>query len=208
MFDASFFPEGDSLRNHLSKEILELLETRLALFSLTISSVERYRPLYLAMQLDEMKRQKQGIFPIYGIDRYFYQKAKDRKGILGLQSVEFVSNFMKGLSDSEQELVLYKSLIELDKPEKDSQQMLEVWLKGNTERMESMQTASQLFDDPRLKLTSEKIDGETIKNIFTKIEGFLTSGRTFFVVVGTGYLLGKKGVIELLKNEGYKVKQL
>ncbi len=208
LFETAFFPDGDTLKNHLSKEILGLLEIRLALFSLSISDVERYRPFYLATKLDEMKKQKQGIFPVYGINRYFYQKAKEKKVLLGLESIEIVAKFFKSLSDSEQELLLYKTLINLDQPEKDSEQLFEAWIKGDTKGMEFMLTASQLFEDPRLKSTSEKMAAEKTKNIVTKIEGFLTAHRTFFVIVEASSLIGKKGAIELLKEKGYKVRQL
>ncbi|RJQ38322.1 MAG: hypothetical protein C4550_06760 [Nitrospiraceae bacterium] len=41
-----------------------------------------------------------------------------------------------------------------------------------------------------------------------KIEEFLKTKETYFVVVGAGHLVGNKGIIELLKRKGYPVEQI
>ena len=45
-------------------------------------------------------------------------------------------------------------------------------------------------------------------NMARQIKGFLDQGETYFVVLGAAHLIGKGGVVELLKNEGFKVDQL
>jgi hypothetical protein len=42
----------------------------------------------------------------------------------------------------------------------------------------------------------------------SKIQGYLNSGGTYFVIVGSGHLIGERGVVELLKAKGYEVEQL
>jgi len=42
----------------------------------------------------------------------------------------------------------------------------------------------------------------------SKIEGYLNSNGSYFVIVGAGHLVGKRGIVELLKNKGYGVEQL
>jgi len=42
----------------------------------------------------------------------------------------------------------------------------------------------------------------------SKIEEFLRTKETYFVVVGAGHLVGKKGIIEMLRGKGYPVEQL
>ena len=41
-----------------------------------------------------------------------------------------------------------------------------------------------------------------------KIEGYLEEDETYFVIIGAGHLVGKKGIIEILEDKGYTVKQL
>ena len=41
----------------------------------------------------------------------------------------------------------------------------------------------------------------------SKIEGYLKTKETYFVVVGAGHLVGSKGIIQMLKEKGYSVEQ-
>ena len=42
----------------------------------------------------------------------------------------------------------------------------------------------------------------------SKIEDFLKMKETYFVIVGAGHLIGKKGIVEILKAKGYRVEQM
>ncbi len=42
----------------------------------------------------------------------------------------------------------------------------------------------------------------------SKIEGYLKTEEHYFVVVGAAHLVGKDGIIEILKKKGYLVEQL
>ena len=41
-----------------------------------------------------------------------------------------------------------------------------------------------------------------------KIEKFIESGQTYFVVVGAGHLGGSNGVLSLLRAKGYQIAQM
>jgi uncharacterized protein YbaP (TraB family) len=40
-----------------------------------------------------------------------------------------------------------------------------------------------------------------------KVEDFLKTNDTCFVVVGAGHLVGERGIVEMLKAGGYSVEQ-
>jgi hypothetical protein len=42
----------------------------------------------------------------------------------------------------------------------------------------------------------------------SKIEDFLKTKETYFVIVGAGHLVGEKGMVEILKKKGYQVDQM
>jgi uncharacterized protein YbaP (TraB family) len=54
----------------------------------------------------------------------------------------------------------------------------------------------------------EKLVFERNKNIASKIEGYLKTKEHYFVVVGAAHLVGKDGIIEILKKKGYLIEQL
>jgi uncharacterized protein YbaP (TraB family) len=41
-----------------------------------------------------------------------------------------------------------------------------------------------------------------------KIEGYLRSGKTYFVVAGAAHMGGDNGVLALLRQRGYRIEQL
>jgi len=62
--------------------------------------------------------------------------------------------------------------------------------------------------DKKMNSIYEKLIYERNRNMVSKIEEFLRTKETYFVVVGAGHLVGKKGIIEMLKGKRYPVEQL
>lgn len=204
----ALYSEGESLKENISKELFELIESKLAQLSVPVSSVERYKPWYLAMMLQELEFQRLGYYPIYGIDYYFLKKAGDRKPIFELESIESQINLLSGLSKYEQELNLYYTTAYLDKIEKEINELINAWLKGDEKEMGFLLIESSLLSDPRLLPLFEKIFYQRNKTMVNKIEESLKTKWTYFIVVGAGHLVGKEGIIELLKQKGYSVSQI
>jgi uncharacterized protein YbaP (TraB family) len=44
-------------------------------------------------------------------------------------------------------------------------------------------------------------------NWLSRIESFTEKDEDVLIIVGTGHLVGGEGIVELLKNKGYKLKQ-
>jgi uncharacterized protein YbaP (TraB family) len=84
---------------------------------------------------------------------------------------------------------------------------LRAWKTGDVKNMESIAT-KPLAEDKNLSSLYEKLIYERNRNMVLRIEEFLKTKETYFVVVGAGHLVGKKGIIEMLKGKGYHVEQL
>jgi len=65
-----------------------------------------------------------------------------------------------------------------------------------------------LTDEKRFYPIYEKLIIIRNRNMVSKIENYLQSKGTYFVVVGAGHLIGSKGIVQLLKDRGYSVEQL
>ncbi|MGA2330770.1 MAG: TraB/GumN family protein, partial [Syntrophales bacterium] len=78
---------------------------------------------------------------------------------------------------------------------------------GAVEKVESTITKS-LAEDRRFYTIYDKLIYKRNRNMAQKIEGYLKTNGTYFVVVGAVHLLGDKGIIQLLKDKGYSVEQL
>ena len=54
----------------------------------------------------------------------------------------------------------------------------------------------------------DRLLGARNRNWIPKIEGYLHSGKTYFVIVGAAHMGGPGGVLALLRGRGYRVEQL
>jgi hypothetical protein len=68
--------------------------------------------------------------------------------------------------------------------------------------------ADALPPDPSLAPIVRKLFDERNVKMLSKIEGYLNSNGSYFVIVGAGHLVGTRGSLELLKSKGYTVEQL
>jgi len=55
---------------------------------------------------------------------------------------------------------------------------------------------------------NERIYGQRNRSWIPRIEGYLGSGQTHFVVVGAGHMGGSDGLLSLLRARGCKIEQL
>jgi uncharacterized protein YbaP (TraB family) len=85
--------------------------------------------------------------------------------------------------------------------------MVRAWTSGDAQAMEST-LADAVPPDPSLAPVVQKLFDERNVKMMSKIEGYLNSNGSYFVIVGAGHLVGNKGIVELLKSRGYVVEQL
>jgi uncharacterized protein YbaP (TraB family) len=207
MLEGAIYHGSEMLEGHLSPGTYALARTRLAASGVPIELFQKTKPWLLALVISTLEMQKLGFDPEYGIDKHFLDKARDRKRIMELESVDYQAGLLSSLSDSDQDRFLLYTLRDLDILEKEMDTLLKAWTAGDTKTMESI-VAKSAGEDPGISSVYEKLLGERNRNMTSRIDGFLSSGGKYFVVVGAGHLVGKRGIPELLKKKGYAVEQL
>jgi len=65
----------------------------------------------------------------------------------------------------------------------------------------------RLKEDQRVYPFYEKFLYRRNQDMVSKIESYLKTGGTYFVVIGAAHLIGEKGIIQILKAKGHKVQQ-
>ncbi len=84
---------------------------------------------------------------------------------------------------------------------------MDAWKSGDEDKMEAI-IARSANEDSNIASMYEKLLYERNRRMVSKIEGYLRTDQVHFVVVGAGHLVGREGIINLLKNKGYSVEQL
>ena len=206
MLEGAMYPGDEVLESHLSKETYERANARLSKFGMPIEFFRKSKPWFLALMITALEMQRLGFNPEYGIDSHFLKKAAGRKRIMELESVTYQMNLFSTLPEGDQESFLLYTLRDLDILAREMDGLARAWSTGDTEALETI-VLRGVQDDPRMIQIYEKLIYERNGTMASKIEGFFETGGHYFVVVGAGHLVGKKGIIELLKEKGYSVEQ-
>ncbi len=206
LIGSALYPENETLEKNVSTETYELVKKELDGLGFPIEVINRQRPWFLAFTLVSIEILKLGFDPNYGIDKYFLSKATGKK-IFELESFDYQIDLFSKLSDKDQELFLLYMLKDIKVLEQELDKLIQAWTSGNTKSMESIITRS-VSEDKRLSPIYEKILYERNRSMASKIEDYLRTKETYFVIVGAGHLVGNQGIIEILKGKGFFVEQL
>ncbi len=205
LFSRMALLRDETIEDKISSETLALLVEKTEAMGLPFDRLRSFKPWFLSLTLTLIKLQTLGFDPKHGIDRYFFDKAKQAdKEIRALETVEYQLDRFAGLPDRIQEQLLLQTLQELDDLEEEMEQMVEAWSRGEVEVLEEL-TQESFKEFPGLY---QRLIVERNKNWLLKIEPILNRPGTTMVVVGALHLVGSESVVELLEKQGYTVKQL
>ncbi len=207
LMEKALYPANDSLEKHLSAEAYEQVMREMNRLGIPPELTNRQKPWFLSMTIVALESVKLGLDPKLGIDMHFLSKAEGKKKILELESLDYQIQVLSGFSDKDQELFLLYTLKDLNILEQELDKMIRAWTSGDAKAMESLMTKG-VVEDEKLSSIYEKLVYERNRNLLSKIENFLKTKETYFVIVGAGHLVGSKGIVELLKKDGYRVEQL
>ena len=199
------YPEGQTLKQNLSRDTYAKLEAYLSESLGSAALFEGLKPWMVAVALLGMELQKLGFNPEQGVDKYFFEKAKqDKKQIVPLETIDFQLGLFAGLSKEEEDAMLKETLQEINSFKRILGELTEAWKTGDTKKLDELiLDAMREFPQIHKKLLLDRN-----KEWTAKIEKQLAEGRNLFVVVGTAHLIGKDSVVDLLGKKGFKVQQL
>ena len=207
LMEKSFYAGDDTLENHISSKTYELVVSEVGRLGIPLELIYKQKPWFLALTLSALELIHLGFDPRFGIDVHFLTKAQGKKEILELESVDYQIELLSGFSDEEQEIFLYSTMMHSNIIRKDIDKILEAWTTGDAGGIESMLEKSMRVDADMTAI-AEKMFYKRNRNMTSKIKEFLVTEKTYFVVVGAGHLVGKDGIVEILKTRGYHIEQL
>jgi uncharacterized protein len=145
------------------------------------------------------------VFSKFGVDNYFAFEGK-RKGkeLAGLETGDEHIDVLRGLSDTESEIMLLDVIVHRDKEKGWEEQERAAWKSGDIAGLrEHMARWGNLNPGAYVRL----LDARNVKWI-PKIKADFDSGKPTSIVVGSGHMLGPNGLIALLRKQGYQFEQL
>jgi uncharacterized protein len=172
---------------------------------LPMPALEQYRPAAAVMTIEMMELVSLGADPAYGVDKHFFKLAHDGgKRIVPLETVDFQIGLLVGFTKAEEDLMVEKSLEEMDDEKKLYNEMVTAWQTGNADALEKM------LNKMRAEAPSifKKLVSDRTASWIPEFEKLLHGPQNAIVIVGAGHLVGPDGAVELLRKKGFKVTQL
>lgn len=198
------FQDDQTLKSVLSEKVYAKLDSVCSDYGFRLEGIQKLKPFAALMNLTQMVMLKNGITQD-GVDvKLAREAAKGKKSFLYLETFEDQLRFMKQLTEiDEDEFVLY-SLTDIEQNNEMFDEIVASWKTGDKKVMQELnEYFKQSFFEIYQFLLLERNN-----NWIPQLENFLKTPEVEFVVVGALHLYGSNGVLQQMKNKGYKVKQL
>ena len=199
---AGKLPAGRTLKDELPAKLHEDMEAAAWAVQYPPNLLAPLRPWLAAVYLELYSYIKAGFSSYYGVDHVIEEEAKAKGAELGyLESVEEqLSNF--AVLDRRTEVAYLNATVRgiLDEPDM-PYELVAAWASGDAKRLTAL--VDQGFEEvPRLR--SQLLVARN-RNWVPQLKAMLASGKTHFVTVGIGHLVGRDSVIAMLRAKGYRV---
>lgn len=197
-------PEGQTLKDTLTEKTYAGVMSHLKDSGIPEMVVTRFKPGFAVMMLTMLEMQKQGFNPEAGMDLYFYKRTKtEGKTVRGLETLDFQLGLVCDLTKEEGEAMMKSTLVDLKDAKGKFGELITAWQTGDTATVEKLMNQAQKEDPEIMKkfLTDRNVSW------IPQIEALTRGTNNAVVIVGAGHLVGQSGVVELLKQKGFKVTQ-
>lgn len=168
---------------------------------LPLSMMERFKPYFVAAMLSESKMPcgtKTGME-----DLIMQQAKKNNTPIKGLETMEFQASVFDSIPYAEQAKELLKAIDEEDKQDSMTNRMADVYRQQDLDAIEKMTLDEEGGVSNYLELF---LYGRNAKWI-APMEAAMKTHPVLFAV-GAAHLPGEKGVLALLRKQGYRVRSV
>ena len=197
-------PAGQTLEQHVSKQTYALLQQKVGELGLQVEIFNQFKPWLCALTLTSMELQRLGFNPNYGIDKYFFDRAKqDGKDMRFLETIDDQLGLFTEMSRQEEDSFLAKVLQELDTMRVKVTDMINAWKSGDPDKLASMvKIEFEGYPEVYAKMLVERN-----QKWVEQIEDLSGQDGNSLVVVGAAHLVGDDSLLELLKRKGFEVEQ-
>lgn len=205
----STFPEGETLEGHLGTAMYaQTKEVALPLMGIPEAAIQRLKPWLLSVMLEVYVAARIGFQQESGTEQWALRRAGGKKAIHELEGAEAQLRLFSSLPKKAQIDQLQEMLDTIEEAPTKLLKIMELYVAGDEAGL-----TQHLFEDshknPSSELLFERFFYERNEKMAEKIDALLDEDKSYFVVVGTGHLIGERSVGEFLETQhGYRIEQV
>ncbi|MFH1049944.1 MAG: TraB/GumN family protein [bacterium] len=195
----AMYQDDRTLESELSKETYRKLEALLLVHKVPKTGYYKLKPWMAMMTVLLLELNKAGFDKSLGLDNYFLEKSKNKKEILELENAEEQLDLLDiELGNLQNEFIDY-SLLDQSLWLQQIDTLVNLWKTGNVKEMEKY-VLEPMEEHPEFEIITDKLYTQRNIRMAKKIEDYLKTNKTYFVVVGAAHLIGDEGIVELLRK--------
>jgi len=202
----AFFTGEDNLQDYLDDaHYTKMLGHAKRLMGLDEAAARKSKPWFMAIQISLISVMSNGMDPDSGVDKYLESQARQGKKVIS--GLETPKEAMFALIDHPlpvQAAMLADTLDKLDNFKSYIKSYLDAWASGDADRMDKTMV-EDMAEQPAMYQT---LLVDRNENWMPAIEAHINSGKTIFIVVGAAHLVGKDGIVRMLRDKGYPVDKI
>lgn len=202
LYHARRYPAGAGLQDHLSAALFAKLAGVADEMGLSLSTLLRFRPWAVAGMIEMQGFAAQDFRQSLGVDAHFYQRARDAgKTILALETLSHHLDLLTGMPAELAKAYLGYTVAHAKELADVPEQLYVLWRAGNAMEIAAL-TVDQLTALPKLY---ERLLYQRNRAWMDDIVALINGDENAMVIVGALHLIGKKGLLALLRERGYTV---
>lgn len=202
----SAYPLGTTLKSKLSDSTWLLFDAAMKELGLSAYAVNHLRPGAVMSTLMSLEMIKLGMVAD-GVDRYFYeQSAADKKQTGSLETAEQQVQLITELGQGNEDEFIQYLVEDLKSFSSQFVALKGAWLHGDNSQLSTLSRLDELkAEDPAMY---QAILDDRNRAWLPLIENMFQSPAVELVLVGALHLVGEDGLLHLLTEKGYQVKQM
>jgi len=198
---ATLLSDGQSLEQLVGASLYKQTVQLLAAYGMPELVVQRMKPWAAAATLS-LPRPQTGIFLDMAL---YHQAAAAGKRVYGLETIAEQVGALESMSPELQVTMLRDAVAQHHQVEQLIEQLITAYLRRDLKALESISNAAMQDGDDRVAemFSTEVVDRRNYR-MLERMQPRLREGNAF-VAVGALHLPGDKGLLNLLRNKGYRV---
>ncbi len=196
----AMLPAGQTLSTVLPPTVFKELQAFLTDQGIDLNAVATLKPSILATQLAVTRLMALGYLPEFGMERHFVTRAGKRP-ILELETLDEQLDLLANPPMTLQGEMLSETLQQMEDIEPIIAQMIKAWLLGDDAEFMRLFELQSGESEAFLAFMQRLLDERNV-GMADKVQSYLATQGTYFVLVGSAHLSGREGVVALLNRRG------
>jgi uncharacterized protein YbaP (TraB family) len=197
-------PQGQTLDQVLGPDLYDDFLAHAQPLGLKPEQAAHAQPWLAALMLEQLELARFGFETDAGVDEQLARRARvDHKPIIALETVNEQLGFFAHLTLAQQCAYLRSTMHDLDQNPGETDEIVRAWQQGDVPALTRLLVEDQT-ESPEL---FHVLTVERNQRWLPRIRQLLSARGDYLVVVGALHLVGRDGLVESLRREGYQIVQ-